>query len=256
MPNSRRPSTGRISHHEEETTMRSIRSAALLIIVAALPVALAACSSGSPQATAGAHSSSPTSAADPDAGLLTGTELKADLAPASLLGSGFALDASGSRDTGNTYESPTTTTVNKPDCTKIDGTSWTAITGINGVSFAQNDYIDKNTSAEVAQEIDVYRGTTAQSVLNALGKLATLCPSFTDAQTSSTVTVTEAPTTGLGDGAYTITLTDNAWQTGSTLVAARVGTAVVSVLSTGDNNGVAAATQTTTHLISALKGKA
>lgn len=144
-----------------------------------------------------------------------------------------------------------------PDCTKLSGTSWTNITGITGVSFAQNDYVDKNTSSEVAQQVDVYRGTTAQTVIGALGKLAAACPSYTDGQTNGKVTVSEKAAAGLGDAAYTITLTSPAWQGGTTLVAARVGTAVVTVLaSSGTDTGAATATKVTGELIASLKGKA
>jgi hypothetical protein len=196
--------------------------------------------------------------ADPDAGLLTGTQLKAALAPASFFASGFAIDSTGSRNTGDGYVLPAVAKVPKPDCTKLLGTSWSSeITGISGVSFAQNDYVNKDASATVAQEIDVYRGTTAQTMMEALGKIPLACPSVTDSQTSSKAKVTEHVTAGLGDGAYTITLTDSAWQSGQTLVAARVGTAVVTVLSTdGADNGAATAEKLSRQLVAALKGKA
>lgn len=232
-----------------------------MLAAAALPLGLAACSSGgSASASGGTATGTNTSGnapANPDAGLLTGTKLKAALAPASYFASGFALDSQNSRDTGTTYEAPSQSPTSNPDCTRLGGTSWTDLTGYSGVSFAQNDYVDSSTSAELAQEIDVYQGTTATDVLTALGKLATVCPTYTDAQTSSKVTVSEKPTTGLGSGAYTITLTDSAWQSGTTLIAARVGTAVVTVLSTdGSDNGAAAATKLTQQVVNSLTGKA
>lgn len=187
---------------------------------------------------------------------MTGAQLKSLLAPAGSIGAGFAIDTSGARDTGTTYSAPSTAAQAAPDCTMLGGTSWTNITGISGVSFAQNDYIDKATSAEVAQEIDVYPGDTATSVLTALGKMASTCPSYKDSQTSSTVKVTEKKTTGLGDGAYTISLSDAAWQNGTTLVAAKVGTAVVTVLaSDGSDNGKATAAKVTQHIVDALTTK-
>jgi hypothetical protein len=153
---------------------------------------------------------------------------------------------------------PAVADVPKPDCTKLAGTGWSGvITGIQGVSFAQNDYYNKNASATIAQEIDVYQGTTAQTMMKALGKISLACPSATDSQTSTKATVTEHATAGLGDGAYTITLTDSAWLNGQTLVAARIGTAVVTVLSTdGTDNGAATAEKLARRLVAALKGKA
>ncbi|TKA10027.1 hypothetical protein [Actinacidiphila oryziradicis] len=238
--------------------MRHLSTATKLLASAALPLALVACSSGSTSTKASASTGATSAAAkDPNAGLLTGTQLKKALAPATFFAAGFASDSSATRDTGDTYSEPSVAAVSKPDCTKLDGTSWIALTGIDGVSFAQGDYINKSTSAEIAQEIDVYRGTTAKKVIGAVVKLASACPSFTDSQTSSKVKVSEHSEAGLGDEAYTITLTDSSWQSGTTLTAARVGTAVVSVLSSsGSDNGAAAAKKLTGQIVSALKGKA
>ncbi|PAZ15964.1 hypothetical protein CLM62_10855 [Streptomyces sp. SA15] len=234
-------------------------SRALKVLAAAtLPLALAACSSGS------SHTSdSPTAAAkpakakDPNAGLLTGTQLKKTLAPASSLTSGFAADPSLTRDTGDTYRTPATKSAAKPNCAALGATAWVDLTGIEGVSFAQSSYIDKNTSAELDQEIDVYRGTTSADVMKALAKVVAACPSYTDSDTHTKVTVTGRSTSGLGDDAYTITLTDSAWESGTTLIATRVGTAVVSVLSTdGSDNGAASAKKLTQQVVASLKGQA
>ncbi|MEU6892279.1 hypothetical protein ABZ934_10865 [Streptomyces sp. NPDC046557] len=244
--------------------MRQISSAARLLAVAALPLALTACSFITPKAApkpagAAADASKPAAApaADPNKGLLTGKQLKAALAPASFFPAGFIVEPEGARDTGNGYRLPVTADVPTPDCTRLDGTSWTGITGIDGVSFAQNDYVNKNSSEEFAQEIDVYRDTTATTVLDALGKISKACPSYTDSNTQAKVTVTEKPLAGVGDGAWTITLTSKAWQGGTTLMAARVGTSVVSVLvSSGTDNGMTGATKLTKQLVASLTGKA
>lgn len=242
--------------------MRLLPPVAKWFAAAALPLALVACSSsgatdsGSSDPKSAAPSMKPS--ADPNAGLLTGTQLKAVLAPASFFPSGFAIDSTGSRDTGDGYVTQAVADVPKPDCTKLLGTSWSSeITGISGVSFAQNDYANKDSSATIAQEIDVYRGTTAQTMMEALGKISLACPSLIDSQTSSKVKVIEHATAGLGDGAYTVTLTDSAWQNGQTLVAARVGTAVVTVLSNDStDNGAATGEKLSRQLVSALKSKA
>ncbi|WP_371675121.1 hypothetical protein [Streptomyces sp. NBC_01276] len=247
--------------------MRQISSAARLLTIAALPLALTACSftdtkaapkapaAGSPAAAAAPSAAAP--AAEPNKGLPTGKQLKAALAPASFFASGFTPDPELARDTGDTYQLPATADVPTPDCTKLGGTSWTEITGITGVSFAQNAYVNKNSSEEFAQEIDVYRDTTATTVLDALGKISMACPSYTDGDTHAKVTVTEKPLAGLGDGAWVITQTSTAWQGGTALVAARVGTSVVTVLaSSGSDNGVTGATKLTKQLVASLKGKA
>jgi len=231
------------------------RAVKALLAAAALPLALAACSSG----TAG-HSASPAktkATKDPNAGLMTGTQLKKALAPASFFASGFAVDPSGARDSGATFAAPASTPVPKPDCSKLDGTSWISVTGVSGVSFAQNDYLNKSTSEDIAQEIDAYRGTTAASVMKDLEKTAAACATFSDSQTHSTVKTAGASTPGLGDAAYTITLTDSAWENGTTLIAVRSGTDVVSVMSTdGHDNGAATAKKLAAQLVNSLKGKA
>ncbi|MFD9126365.1 hypothetical protein [Kitasatospora sp. NPDC059571] len=240
--------------------MRYATTARRLAAAGLLPLALSACSSAAPggvdaapQSPAAPAASSGAAAPDQNAHLLTGTRLKQALALASAFPAGYTLDADGSRDTGDTFVEPTAADVPQPDCTKLGGTSWTSITGIEGVSFAQNDYLNKNTSGEIAQEVDVYRDTTAQTVMKAVGMLAKACPSFTDSQTHAKVKVTEKELTGVGDGAYTLTLTSSAWKGGMGLVAARKGTAVVTVLVSSDkDNGIATAVRFTNHILAAL----
>ncbi|MET8538374.1 hypothetical protein ABZV67_43480 [Streptomyces sp. NPDC005065] len=68
---------------------------------------------------------------------------------------------------------------------------------------------------------------------------------------------TGASTPGVGDAAYTITLTDSAWENSTTLIAVRSGTNVVSVMSTdGHDNGAATAKKLAAQLVNSLKGKA
>lgn len=172
------------------------RGAVALIACAALPLSVAACSSSGSGASAGAGSSNAagsraTTAAstpsDPDAGLLTGTQFKAALVSKGIP-SGYALDTSGSVDTGSDYQAPSAPATGT-DCASLDGTSWVNLAGQGSVSFAQNDYIDKSTSEEFAQEIDAFPGTTAQAVMTALSEITAKCPTFKDSQTSSTVKV-------------------------------------------------------------------
>jgi hypothetical protein len=234
--------------------VRALSPAAALL--AAVPVALAACTPGTHTPAARATTTAVRATANPDLGLLTGTQLQRLLAPPSYFPAGFAPDPSGARDSGPGYQRPAVTAMRKPNCRLLGGTSWITITGIDGVSFAQNDYLDKASSAEIAQEIDVYRGTTAQAVLRKLGGIAAACPSYPDPQTSSTAKVRERARARLGDGGYLITVTAPAWQGGTTLVAARAGTAVVTVLSTaGPGNGHASALKLASHLVAALQGQ-
>ena len=233
-----------------------------LCLVTALPLALTltACSSGSSSSSGSTDSSSgaakPSQSAsqDPNAGLPTGTQLKKALAPASFFAQGFAVDPSAARDSGGMYTEPSGQAPAKPDCEKLGGTSWIDITGVSGVSFAQNDYANKNTSEDIAQQIDTYRGTTAAAVLKDLERVVSACATFPDSQTHTKVKVSGRSTSGLGDSAYTITLTDSAWENGTTLIAAQVGPNVVSVMSTdGHDNGAATAAKLTKRIVASLK---
>lgn len=241
--------------------MRRISSTAFLLAAAVVPMVLTSCSSGGSTTADAVKSATSTTATpnDPNAGLPTGAALKTALAPGSFFGPGYAVDESGLRDSGSMYQEPSSAPASlaKPDCTKLGGTSWIAITGDTGVSFAQNDYTNKNTSAEMAQEIDVFKGTTAPSVLSHLKKAVAACPTLKDEDTKTTAKVKGATTSGLGDEAYTITVTDPAWQNGSTLIAMRRGTAVVTVLSTaGHDNGAATAKKLAAHVAATLGTKA
>ncbi|MEU9197915.1 hypothetical protein [Streptomyces hundungensis] len=244
--------------------MRRISITTVLLAGAALPLALTACSSGGSSSAGAAQPATHTPAVsaspeDPNKRLATGAQLKTALAPASFFGPGYAVDVSATRDSGPMYQEPSSAPASpaKLDCTKLAGTSWITITGDAGVSFAQTDYTNKNTSAEMAQEIDVFRKAIAPTILNHLKNAVAACPTFKDEDTKTTAKVKGTKTPGLGDEAYTITVTDPAWQNGSTLIAVRRGTAVVTVLSTaGHDNGAASAKKLAAHVAAALGTKA
>jgi hypothetical protein len=221
------------------------RGAAALIACAALSLSVAACSSNASHPTAAAQTS-----ADPDAGLPTGTVLKADLVSTGIP-TGYALDTSGSVDTGADYQAPTAPTT-ATACTNLDGTSWVNLAGRGSVSFAQNDYIDNSTSEEYAQEIDAFQGTTAQDVMTALSDITTKCPTFNDSQTSSTIKVSAVASSSPGDGAVVITLSDPKWEGDTTLEAVRVGHSVVTVLSSATSGSGAFAQSMATQIAAKL----
>ncbi|MEU4151502.1 hypothetical protein [Streptomyces sp. NPDC026659] len=238
--------------------MRLPSRAVMLIATAALPLALSACSSGSSSDSGTAAGAKPAGAAkakDPNAGLLNGTRLKESLAPASAFPSGMTLEADGAADSGAEFLSPSARKTAKPDCADLEITSWIQTTGYKGgVSFAQNDYANSEKTESVAQEVDAFQGTTAQDVMKQLPSVATECATFTDTDMHATVKVTGAPMAGLGDEAYAMTLTSGTWQNGQTLIAARSGNSVVTVMSTaGTDNGAASAKKVTTTILSALK---
>ncbi len=229
--------------------MRLIGKAA--IAAAALPVLLTACSSSS--STGPVPSARPTTAtassatADPNAGLFTGTQLKAMLEPASYFPSGFTLDPSGSVNTGDTFQPATPP--GKLPCSRLDSTAWVDLADVGSVSFAQSDFINKSTSEEYAQEIDEYQGAGAKAVMTGLREVAARCRGFTDQQTSSTVTVRLGKGPSIGDDSLSLTLTSPRWRGGTTLDAVRVGSAVVTVLYSAATGTGAAQANVLTGLI-------
>lgn len=237
--------------------MRSKLLPAAVAVAATLPFALSACGGSSAAPTAGAattQAAAPTTPPNPDAGLLTGTQLVGALAPASYFPSGYLVDKPNSVDTGGDFQSPAASPTPSAECTRLDGTAWIGMTGLSGVSFAQNDYVDKAAKTEQAQEIDEFQAGGADAAMTAIGKLATQCPSFKDTQYGGTVKVAEKPRSGIGDQAYVITLTDSSWANGQTLEAVQVGDAVVTVFSTaGTDNGAATTSKLAQTVVSALQ---
>ncbi|MFR9799169.1 hypothetical protein ACL02U_25230 [Streptomyces sp. MS06] len=238
--------------------MRLPSRAAALLAAAALPFALAACSSGSsgssgstgstPDATASAK---PAKKKDPNAGLLTGEQLKAALVPASSFPTGYTPLKDGSADTGKDFQAQEVKAMGSPDCTRLGATAWIATTAISGVSFAQNGYGTK--TEEMDQEIDEFRGTAAQQVMERIRSLATTCATYLVPDDHTKVTVKGHTLTGIGDEAFSMTLTNRAFS-GDTLVAVREGTAVITVLSSrGPDDGVSSAKKLAKEAAASLK---
>ena len=232
------------------------KGAAALIGCAALSLSVAACSSSGSNSASSSTGSRATTAvptmADPYAGLPTGTQLKADLLSKGIPAR-YALDAGGSVDTGSGYQAPTASLpTGGTSCAGLDGTSWVNIAGHGSVSFAQNDYVDKDSAEEFAQEIDAFQGTTAQDVMTALSDIVAKCPTFKDSQTNSTVKVSVATSVSPDDGAVVITLSDPQWQGTTTLMAVRVGHSVVTVLSSANSGSAAFAKSTASQIAARL----
>ncbi|MFF7386221.1 hypothetical protein [Streptomyces griseoluteus] len=223
-----------------------------VIAVAALPLALAACSPSSSDSAAPAKQPQ---AKNLNAGLMTGTQLKKALAPASVFPANLSAASDGFSDSGDEFVSPAGRDTAKPDCTKFENTTWLDVSGFKGgVSFAQGEYANKNETEEMVQEIDVFQGGTADTVMREIRAAAGTCSTFTDLNDHSKVKLSGSTTSGLGDDAYTMTMTSGHWESGTTLVAARVGNAVVTVTSTaGKDNGAANAAKLAGHVVDSLK---
>lgn len=235
---------------------RTALAATALCLVTATAAALTGCQSGQDKADdKPAASGAPAKAKDPNAGLLTGAQLKQALAPASVMPAGLSPVADGSVDSGTQYLAPSGKNAAKTDCTKLETTAWLDVTGYKGgVSFAQSDFANQDQTQEVAQEIDAFQGTTATTVMQEVQRVATECATFADTTDHVKVRVKGKAAAGLGDEAYTLTLTSPQWENGTTLIAVRVGSNVATVMSTaGSGNGSAAAKKVAEHMVESLK---
>ena len=250
--------------------MRRTTTLAISAVLLPATLALSACSgsstpaakaAGTPSsaATTTSADSTPTATAStqPTTPLLTGSQLKGFLAPASDFPSGFAPVAAETQDTGTGYEQQSINPPPTPQCALFDTNGIITITGYSPVSFAQGDYQSTTVPGEYAQEIDVFQGTASQSLMTALAAAAFVCPTYPDSETNTTAHVKQATTTVDGDPALVFTTTDSAWKGGLTIEAVRVGTAVVTVMAstqTNDNGGPEAARLAGT-IVANLAGK-
>ncbi|WP_457029654.1 hypothetical protein [Kitasatospora sp. P5_F3] len=216
------------------------RRTALLACSAGAILGLGACSpataghsdaQAAPSASAGGSSAAPIPgpAAGTD-GLPNGTKLNAMLLPAGALPQQLRLDPSGSRNTADGFNPPLSPSAVPAEkaCDMLNGSDWVGVAGISSASFAQNDYMDDSQDM-FAQELEAYRGKDAQTVMASLKQVLTACHTFTWEQNGQKfpVTVTLKSLPGVGDEAFQAVLTSPDWTGGSTAVAARIGSVVV-----------------------------
>jgi hypothetical protein len=188
--------------------------------------------------------------------VLTGTQLKQALASASHMPKGLTAVADGAADSGDDFVAPPAKSTAKTDCTKLGNTFWLDVTGLKGgVSFAQTDFAkEPDQTEEITQELDGFQGTTATTVMQDVRAVVAECATYTDTEAHAKVKVSGKDTAGLGDEAYTITLTSSAWENGTTLIAARVGTTVLTLMSTaGPDNGAAAGQKVAAQVVKSLQ---
>jgi hypothetical protein len=207
-------------------------------------IVLAAGGCGGAANTHGSAGSEAVSAA-PAAKVLTGAKLKSLLLPASAMPKGFRLNADGVRDTGDSVAPSSSSPVARGKvCGMLMQTSWIQAAGIGSATFAQNDYGNAGHTDQVAQEIDTYHGDDAQKTMSGLRKAFAGCTAFTDKSSGVTaqVKLVRSPLHGAGDEGIKVVGTSPTWQGGMTLVAVRVGNAVVTTFysASGHDKGAAA----------------
>lgn len=164
------------------------------------------------------------------AGLLNGTRLKSLLLPAGALPKGYRADPKATRDTGKTFEAPSSSSALDlaGACPKLEASAWIETSGVPSASFAQADFVNASQE-EFNEEIDSFRGKDAQKVMERLGKVLTHCAHFKDTSSGTTASVTIKTTKvpKVGDQTLKAVLSAPEWEGGTTLVATRVGNVVI-----------------------------
>lgn len=208
--------------------------------------ALAGCSTTAPAAS-GTSVTAVTPSASPSQAALLGTQLGKALLPASLMPSGFKIDSANERNSGSAAVSDSSQAVPSDKlCDTLGGVGWIAAGGIQDGAFAQNDYVNAGQTAEIGQEADTFTGADAATVMTTLTKAFATCASFTTSSggTTAKVTLTPKKLSGVGDEAIEAVQTSPSYQGGTTIVAIRVGSTIVTTIDSSPNsdNGSAAVT--------------
>ena len=226
-----------------QRTPHVCRTVEMVIGAVAVTALLTGCSSASqsgqtgsttrPSPTAATASSpaTPTSA-DPNAGMKNGTQLKPFLPSTKDLPAGFKVSPDAVRDSADVFGPPSTaTTPMSSACKNLDTNAWIAGAGIGEASFAQTGFTD-SYGDEIDAEIDSFRDTDAQKVMTNLRKLFAACSKYktTTSGTPTTVKVVAKAGPRVGEDSVRAVLTSPVWTGGTTLVAVRVGNAVVSIV--------------------------
>ncbi len=158
---------------------------------------------------------------------------------------GFGIDPSGTRNAAQALPQDTSQPVpNSRVCGLLDGSSWIAAGGISAADFAQNDYANASKTQELAQEIDAFQPGDAERVMSRLWRVFGYCRTFTMPAngTTATVSLTRSRLAGVGDQAIGAVWTTPVFLGGTSMVAIRIGDAIVTVLDSSTGSGKGAAT--------------
>ena len=208
-----------------------IAGAGSLILLAAV-----GCSTGGHGASSSQHKpASPSPSASP----INGAMLNLLLLPAGSMPAGYRLDPSGTLNSGPNLPQDMPQPVPASQvCAKLTGTAWILAGGVEAADFAENDYANASRTAEIAQEIDLFRPGDAAKVMSRLWLAFGQCHSFTQqaAGSSAQVTLVRSQLPGVGDEAIKAVTTASLFLGGTTLVAIRVGDAIVTCLDSSPGN--------------------
>jgi len=156
---------------------------------------------------------------------------------------GFSEDKTGTLNTGQQLPADSPSPIPSGQvCRSFEQTGWIQVAGISTGDFAQSDYLNADHSAEVAQEIDVFTGDDAQHAMTTLWTQFGHCASFSYPSNGTTekATMTRKKLTGTGDEAIEAVSVSPGFDGGLTLVAVRVGSAIITVLDSSPSRDLGA----------------
>lgn len=212
--------------------MRSSLSLLSLGLAAGTAVLVAGCSfPGASSAGSPGTPASPASKTAPAAP--TGPQLAKILLPAGSLPSGFKATPNASRDTGEALPSDQASPMPASQiCDSFTMSSFIQASGITAGDWAQNDFQSADKTQEIAEEADVFTGSDAQKAMTTLWKEFGTCASFSDKAAGVTAknTLKREKLSGTGDEAVEAVVTAPELQGGTTLVAVRKGSTIITTM--------------------------
>lgn len=182
--------------------------------------------------TATAHATAQATAS-PAQATLTGTKLNSRLLSARDLPPGFTLYAPGLRNTADGIQQDSSSPVPASQvCARLTGTSWIDVGGISGATLAEREYDNKGRTETIGEEIDTFTGTDAQKVMSGLWTAFGHCKAFTQNYSGmqAQTTTVRAKLADVGNQAIKAVETSPTFQGGTTLVAIRIGNAIVTCI--------------------------
>jgi len=131
-------------------------------------------------------------------------------------------------------------------CDRLTGTSWIAVAGIDGATWAQREYVNSGKTETIGEEIDTFTGTDGKKVMAELWKAFGHCKTFTQDYSNMQARTTTVRTRlhGIGSQAMKAVETSPTFLGGTTLVAIRVGNAIVTCIYSSEHSDLGASAVT------------
>lgn len=220
------------------------------LLAAAVAGCGAAGSSGAVAAASATSSASSTSSASPAAPAAPATPAALDaqaldtkLLQLGDMPKGFVANPSATRYDGEALPDDLKTPVDGAKvCQLLSDTSWISASGLTTEDFAQADYGNTAKTEEISEEVDAFQGADAQKAMTGLWQTFGRCGTFTTSYGGMTASMAlgKAMISGKWTGVKAVELSPS-FVGATSLVAIRVGYAIVTVLDSAETSDGGAA---------------